>query len=169
MKVNIGKIYYKKTKATMENNINGNTGDSLRDNKSWKVLLVDDNTMMRKMTCLFLKKLGHKVLAAPGPEEAISLFKKERNSIDLLLTDVIMPGMNGNELKKRIEEIMPGIRTLFISGHTFGIITDRDMTGKRINFLQKPFSINNLAGKIMEVMVNDDNTDLQETTYCINN
>ena len=125
--------------------------------KREKILIVDDDIMMRKIIKLMLEKLGYQVIVASSPDEAIDLFKKEKNSIDLLLTDVMMPGMNGNELKKRVEKIMPGIKTLFISGHTLKTISYYGVAGKGIHFLQKPFTLSNLAGKIKGVTGFKDN------------
>ncbi len=121
-------------------------------NGSGKILLVDDNQSMRLIIKAMLEKLGYKVVTASMPSEAISLFKKEKDSIDLLLTDFMMPGLNGFELKNEIEKIKPGIKTLFISGHSIDILGNYATDYEFIHFLQKPFTVSALAEKVSKAL-----------------
>ncbi len=121
-------------------------------NGSGKILFVDDNKLMRQMIKDMLEKLGYLVVIVSLPDEAINLFKKDKNSIDLLLTDFMMPGLNGYELKKIVENIMPGIKTLIISGEPIDTLKTYYKNMEAVNFLQKPFSVCALADKISEVM-----------------
>ncbi len=91
-------------------------------------------------------------IPAATPEEAISLCKDKATVIDLLLTDVVMPGMSGKELKKEIEAIRPGIKVLFMSGYTSNVIAHRGVLEKGVHFIQKPFSMKDLAQKVREVI-----------------
>jgi two-component system, cell cycle sensor histidine kinase and response regulator CckA len=128
------------------------------NNKSVKILLVDDTQSMRHIAKSMLEKLDYQVITAAIPEEAIHLFKKEKASIDLLLTDFVMPGLNGYELKNKIEKIKPGIKTLFISGHPIDIIDNCLSDGETIHFLQKPFTVGALAEKVIEALGYTDNS-----------
>ena len=82
------------------------------------VLLVDDDLMMREVVEMQLQKLGYQVLAADTPIEAIRLASEHRKEIVLLVSDVVMPGMNGRDLSRKVREICPDIRVLFMSGYT---------------------------------------------------
>jgi two-component system, cell cycle sensor histidine kinase and response regulator CckA len=107
---------------------------------------------MRMIVKAILGNPGYQVIVASIPEEAFTLFEKEKASIDLLLTDFMMPGLNGYELKNKIEKIRPGIKMLFISVHTSDILGPSNTKGKYIHFLHKPFTVNTLAGKVREAL-----------------
>ncbi|MBN2402172.1 MAG: response regulator [Spirochaetes bacterium] len=116
------------------------------------ILLVEDEEMLRTMITQMLKAIGYNIISAAGPIEALSICDTCNTSIDLLLTDVIMPEMNGNELKKKIEEKIAGIKTIFISGYTFDTMVKRGAFIEGANFIQKPFSISDLAKQIRSVL-----------------
>ncbi|MFZ1986542.1 MAG: response regulator, partial [Desulfatitalea sp.] len=99
-----------------------------------------------------LQRFGYRVLRAPLPGEALVLCEKHPGPIHLLLTDVVMPTMNGNELRERIERLRPGIKTLFMSGYTADAISHRGVVGEGSGFIQKPFSPQALARKVREVL-----------------
>ncbi|MEW6428289.1 MAG: response regulator [Thermodesulfobacteriota bacterium] len=92
------------------------------------------------------------VLKAASPGEACLIAEKHGNPIQLLLTDVVMPVMNGRELKERIEALHPGIRTIFMSGYTADVIAQRGQLAEGTAFVQKPFSRESLAAKVREVL-----------------
>jgi CheY-like chemotaxis protein len=115
-------------------------------------LLVEDDEMVRSMTEIILKNLGHKVISASGPEEALEIFEKEYASIDLLITDVVMPKMNGKELHDRLKSICPELKVLFMSGYTTNVIVHHGVLDKGVHFISKPFSINELAAKIRKTL-----------------
>lgn len=104
------------------------------------ILLVEDEDAILNMARLMLKKQGYKVLAAGTPLEALNIVKQYEGDIHLLLTDVIMPGMNGRELRERIRESIPDIRDLFMSGYTANVVAEQGVIETDMNFLQKPFS-----------------------------
>ncbi|MHB8910114.1 MAG: PAS domain S-box protein [Syntrophales bacterium] len=116
------------------------------------VLLVEDEEMVREIAQEILEEIGYTVLSAATPQEAVFLCEDEDTVIDLLLTDVVMPGMSGKELKKAIEVIRPGIKVLFMSGYTANVIAHRGVLEKGVHFIQKPFSMKDLAQKVREAI-----------------
>jgi two-component system, cell cycle sensor histidine kinase and response regulator CckA len=120
------------------------------------VLLVEDEKPILKMSKLMLKKLGYKVLSAGTPSAAICLAEEHSGAIDLLITDVIMPGMNGRELSDQLNDLYPNIKTLFMSGYTADVIAHHGVLDKDVSFIQKPFSKKELAVKIRKVLNHDE-------------
>ncbi|MFA6009525.1 MAG: PAS domain S-box protein [Desulfobacteraceae bacterium] len=116
------------------------------------VLLVEDEPMLMKMQQLILEKLGYRVLAAGLPSEALELAEKHTREISLVITDVVMPEMNGLALVERLNSLYPGMKNLFMSGYTADAISHGNESGKSVNFIQKPFSVNDLALKVREVL-----------------
>jgi signal transduction histidine kinase/ActR/RegA family two-component response regulator len=130
------------SKSTME--------ASLGNNET--VLLVEDDAAILKLSERMLNKLGYRVLAANSPLEAINMAKNHPEPIDLLITDVIMPELNGRDLAKRLQDILPALKVLFMSGYTSNVIVSRGVLHKDVFLLQKPFSKNELATKVREVL-----------------
>jgi two-component system, cell cycle sensor histidine kinase and response regulator CckA len=116
------------------------------------VLLVEDEPAILKMGKMMLEKLGYRVLAAGTPGEAIGLAEKHSNEIQLLITDVVMPGMNGRDLAEQLQSLYPNMRKLFMSGFTADVIAHRGVLDNDVNFIQKPFSIKDLAVKVREAL-----------------
>ena len=116
------------------------------------VLLVEDEQRLLEITAKMLEQMGCNVLTLTSPAKAIEAAKERSNIIDLLITDVVMPGMNGRELSERIREIRPDLPCLFMSGYTADIIGNRGILDTGIDFIQKPFSLQTLAEKIRQVM-----------------
>ena len=116
------------------------------------VLLVEDNEMVRNVAKRMLEAIGYKVLVAETPDAALSLFEKGKNRIDLLFTDVVMPGMSGKELMDKIRAFTPELKVLFMSGYTSDAIVHRGVFDEGAHFIQKPFDAIELARKICEVM-----------------
>jgi len=116
------------------------------------ILVVEDEAEVRKVVCKLLTMEGYFVLEASGPAEALSLFRQYEGQIDLLLTDVIMPAMNGRQLYEQIALENPRIKTLFISGYTNGVIDDGGILPDGVNFLQKPFTPEALLGKVHKIL-----------------
>lgn len=114
------------------------------------VLVVEDEVMVRKLVCECLEVHGYKVLEATNPAEALRLATEANGNIDLLLTDVIMPHMNGRELYKAISAVYPAIKVLYTSGYTNNVIMHQGILKQGINFLQKPFPIRLLLQKVRE-------------------
>jgi len=112
------------------------------------ILLVEDEPTILTMTTTMLTRLGYRVLAASTPGEAIRLAEKKAGEIDLLLTDVVMPGMNGRDLDKHLRSFQPNFKTLFMSGYTADIIAHRGVLDAGVAFIEKPFTKKNLAAKL---------------------
>lgn len=116
------------------------------------VLVVEDNEIVRMLTCDMLGDLGYKVLVAENPEKCKEIVRDYGSRIDLLLTDVVMPGMNGKDLYEILRLIRPGMKALFMSGYASNIIGMHGIIGDGVNFLQKPFSLHALAGSIRKAI-----------------
>jgi two-component system cell cycle sensor histidine kinase/response regulator CckA len=116
------------------------------------VLLVEDETMILNFEEKLLEKLGYRVLTAATPEAAIELARNHGLEIDLVLTDVMMPGINGPEMVSHIREFLPGLPALFLSGYTANAIFDDSELKEGVEFLQKPFSREDLAKKLRNIL-----------------
>jgi PAS domain S-box-containing protein len=116
------------------------------------ILVVEDQTTVRHFAVTALRQYGYRVVDASGGEEAISLAGRYAGEIHLLLTDVVMPGMSGKELSERLEELRPNLKVLFTSGYTADVISNRGVLDRGVTFLHKPFSPEELAAKVREVL-----------------
>lgn len=116
------------------------------------ILLVEDERPLLKVYTKFLETLGYKVLPARSPQEAISKASKHQGSIELLLTDVVMPQMSGRDLWEKLRELRPDLRCLFMSGYTANVIAHHGVLEPGMNFIGKPFAIETLAFKLREVL-----------------
>jgi two-component system, cell cycle sensor histidine kinase and response regulator CckA len=116
------------------------------------ILLVEDEPAMMNMGKMMLEKLGYQVLAANTPGEALRLAGENSDVICLLLTDVIMPEMNGRDLADQIQHLFPNIKTLFMSGYTADVIAHHGVLDQGVNFIQKPFSKKDIAVKIKTML-----------------
>jgi two-component system, cell cycle sensor histidine kinase and response regulator CckA len=116
------------------------------------VLVVEDERSLRELCGRFLEHLGYDVLAAETPGEALEMVKKHEGDIQLLLTDVVMPGMDGKQLARRISALKSGVRVLYMSGYTADVIAQRGVLEQNTDFLQKPFTRAELATKVHEVL-----------------
>ena len=121
------------------------------------ILLVEDNDELRNLAIITLEKFGYKMHSASNGVEALNLIKKIKLSFDLLITDLIMPDMNGQELAKQIKKMYPGSNILFTSGYTDDHIADSGELEKDIEFLQKPFTVHALLSKIRTILDKDNN------------
>ncbi len=116
------------------------------------VLLVEDDEILLELTTTILKKLGYQVMVANDPIEAIQIVKNSQRHIDLVLTDVVMPKMNGRELADRLRDDRPGLKALYMSGYPADVIARNGVLGQDIIFVAKPFSIVDLAEKVREAL-----------------
>jgi CheY-like chemotaxis protein len=119
------------------------------------ILLVEDEKSILVLTAETLERMGYRVLSASSPAEAIRIGKTCPDKIDLLLTDVIMPEMNGQDLASRLELFHPSLKCLFMSGYTANAIAHHGVLDKGIHFINKPFSKQDLAMKVRATL-NDD-------------
>lgn len=116
------------------------------------ILLVEDEPMILEMTTMLLTELGYTVLKASTPNEGILCAQEHSGEIHLLMTDVIMPGMNGRKLARNISSLYPQIKCLFMSGYTADIIAHHGVLEDGVHFIQKPFQLNVLADKLRELL-----------------
>src|SRR6185503_3808855 len=105
---------------------------------SERILLVEDEEQILRVSSAILKKAGYQVVEARRPTEALELFGRDAESIDLLLTDVVMPGMSGRQLAERITAARAGVRVLFMSGYTNDAILQHGVLAPGVSFIQKP-------------------------------
>jgi PAS domain S-box-containing protein len=116
------------------------------------ILLVEDERGILKMTTMMLERLGYKVLPASGPAEAIRIGASYPGQIQMLMTDVVMPEMSGRDVAEKLMQSYPGLKCLFMSGYTANVIADRGVLERGINFLSKPFSMQDLSAKIRQML-----------------
>ena len=116
------------------------------------ILLVEDAPAILEMTRMMLEKLGYSVITAKTPAEAINLARKHAGEIQLLLTDVIMPQMNGRDLAQNLVSSFPKLKRLFMSGYTANVIAHHGVLDEGVNFIQKPFSKKDLGAKVRKVL-----------------
>ncbi len=116
------------------------------------ILLVEDEPSILQMTSVLLTTRGYTVLPASTPRAALRLAKENKGAIDLLITDVVMPGMNGRELAQQLQTAFPALRCLFMSGYTADVIADRGVLEDGVAFIQKPFTTNELFAKVRSTL-----------------
>ncbi len=116
------------------------------------ILLVEDETHLRRLARQYLETQGYKILEAEDGAAALQIVDGYQGTIDLLLTDVIMPGMNGRELATNIAKLLPEIRVLYMSGYTENAIGHDGTLDAGVNLLQKPFSLPALKDRVREVL-----------------
>jgi two-component system, cell cycle sensor histidine kinase and response regulator CckA len=119
------------------------------------ILLVEDEPMILDMTKAMLELQGYKVLPAATPGDAIRLAREHAGNLHLLMTDVVMPEMNGRNLANSLLSLYPKLKCLFMSGYTANVIAHQGVLDEGVHFIQKPFAINDLAAKIREVLDKD--------------
>lgn len=119
------------------------------------ILLVEDEDMLRGLIRELLEIKGYFVLEASQGVEALEIFKKSQEPVDLVLTDVVMPHMSGSELVERLRKEQPALRVIFMSGYTgannAAIHKSLEMPG--VAFLQKPFRLNALISQVEELLL----------------
>jgi len=113
---------------------------------------VEDEEVVRSLACRVLERQGYSVLAAHDPDESLMLTARHTGEIDLLITDVVMPGMDGAELAAWIGESRPQTKVLYMSGYTEDTIAHRGIASSDATFLQKPFTPSALAAKVRDLL-----------------
>lgn len=127
-------------------------GDREDSQKESTILLVDDEPMILEVSAEILRILGYKVLTAENGEDALNLYNTAQEDIDLVILDMIMPGMSGSEVVNRMREIRSDVKILLISGRKINEETKDVMNAGYNGFIQKPFSINTLSATVREIL-----------------
>jgi two-component system, cell cycle sensor histidine kinase and response regulator CckA len=117
------------------------------------ILVVDDDQSVRELIVLFLETSGFTVLQAPGGHEALELVTSPESMVDILVTDIIMPRMNGKELANRVCSIKPHIKVLFVSAYSAEILSSQNLCPTGADYIRKPFNRETLLNKISRVWV----------------
>ena len=116
------------------------------------LLLVEDEEQVLNLARRILARQGYTVLSASRPEMAVAVAARHAGPIHLLITDVVMPGMNGKELRERLRTSYPKLKCLFMSGYTADAIANEGVIEGGVHFLQKPFTLESLSGKVREIL-----------------
>jgi CheY-like chemotaxis protein len=115
-------------------------------------MLAEDEEGVRELLCTLLRSKGYEVLAAGDGVEALELSRGHAGPIDLLVTDVVMPRMDGRELAEQLGQERPEMRVLFMSGHTDDVILKHGVSEGAVKLLQKPFTLAELFEKVREAL-----------------
>ncbi len=116
------------------------------------ILIVEDNAQVRDISREILKRRGYTVLIAENGKEALTILKQQKEPVDLILSDVVMPEMDGKNLLDRMAVYYPGVKVLFMSGYTDDVIAHRGVLYEDANFIQKPFTAYALSIKVREIL-----------------
>ncbi len=133
----------------------GETMGAIQYGHDEMLLLVEDDLSIMKLTQAMLAGMGYRVICANTPRDAVRLAAEHRGQIRLLITDVVMPGMNGKELSDRVHALYPGVKTLFMSGYTADVIAHRGVLEEKVVYLQKPFTMVELGAKVRQALERD--------------
>ncbi len=129
-----------------------NSKETYLGNKE-NIIVVEDNPEILELISSSLKQLNYNVFAFKDPQKAVEFVKDFKDKIHLLITDVVMKGMSGKQLNKKVKNILKDLKTIFISGYTGNYIKDKDIDENSV-FIQKPFSIEELSQKVRELIEN---------------
>ena len=116
------------------------------------ILVVEDDVSVRRLSCSILQKHGYTVLEAEDVYNAVELSKNYTAPIHLMLVDVIMPDMKGPEVFAKVAAFHPEIKVIYMSGYTDNVIAHHGILEKGIQFIQKPFTVQDLTSKIREII-----------------
>ncbi len=126
--------------------------DQIPHGRGELLMIVEDEPAILKMSRKMMEKLDYRVLTAGTPDEALRLARQHSGAIDLLITDVIMPEMNGRELARQLHGLCPQIKILYMSGYTASVIAHQGVLDEGVNFIQKPLSMKRMALKVRAVL-----------------
>jgi len=116
------------------------------------IVLVEDDESVLILSKTILQALGYTVFATQSPNEAIRLIEEHARGVHLLITDVVMPEMNGRELAERLRKFQAELKCLYMSGYTANVIAHRGILDRNVHFIHKPFSVDELARKVREAL-----------------
>ncbi len=143
-------IYLPRFQTTIVRSNEISTSQPIRGSET--ILLVEDEPAILRMAASMLERMGYNIVPANSPEAAIRIASTDLNYIDLLITDVVMPEMNGRDLMLNLKQRFPDMRHIFMSGYTAEVIEHEGVLDEEYNFIQKPFSMKDLAAKVRYVL-----------------
>jgi DNA-binding NtrC family response regulator len=147
------KIYLPRVQAEHNQSISvGKQSDISSVLATETILLVEDEEMVRKLACDILREKGYQVLVGKNGEEAVGICKEHLGQIDLMLTDVVMPEMNGRRLAEIVQPIQQNMKVVYMSGYTDDAIVHHGVLEPGTNFIEKPFTAETLTSTIREVL-----------------
>ncbi|MBF0329713.1 MAG: PAS domain S-box protein [Nitrospirae bacterium] len=135
-------VQTKKEEKTSKNIVPGNE----------TILLIEDDEAVRNVTKAMLEHFGYTVIEAFNGTEALQVFEKNKDAVQLVISDIIMPGQNGKETYNAMKQTKPNLKVLFVSGYTANILTQRGILDETTNFISKPLNPNSFSIKIREVL-----------------
>jgi len=144
------KVYFPRVDVGAETHAGAQTHDPAGAQET--VLVVEDEEMVRNLAVKLLDHRGYQVLSASSGAEALALVEHHEGPIDLLLTDVVMPHMDGRELADRALDRRPGMKVLYTSGYTKNLISQHGVRSEDVSFIAKPYSLGTLAARVREVL-----------------
>jgi CheY-like chemotaxis protein len=130
----------------------GPAGDALVMGGHETVLVTEDQTEVRRLACSVLRSYGYRVIESANADEALEWCGRDEVAIDLLVTDVVMPGLSGRELADRVQRVRPALKVLFMSGYTEEAIVHHGVLDGSVAYLAKPFTPQALALKVRQVL-----------------
>ncbi|MCF8130817.1 MAG: response regulator, partial [Deltaproteobacteria bacterium] len=145
------KIYLPRYKGETKSEVEKQS-EEIPKSEGETILVVEDDRTVLQMTKEALEKLGYTVLAMDSPTDTLNMVEEYSDDIHLLMTDVIMPEMDGKQLAEAIKNLRKGIKIIYMSGYTANTIAHHGVLDEGINFIEKPFSIHSLAHKIREAL-----------------
>jgi two-component system cell cycle sensor histidine kinase/response regulator CckA len=140
---------YKAHVVSTEEHITEMSGKQSRNT----ILLVEDDPDILSLCKLMLEKSGYTVITASKPSLAIELAEEHKNNIQLLITDMVLPEMDGFDFSKKIQSICPDLKVLFMSGYSFDMVSINDIHAEDLQFIQKPFSANELINLVCDMLM----------------
>ena len=145
------KVYLPKVEETLDRLPSSVSSESYPQGTD-TILVVEDEDIVRDLACELLEMLGYTPLSAADPEEALALCSCHKGPIHLVLTDVILPRMDGRSLYERIALARPEAKVLYVSGYTENFIVHHGVLDRNVHFMQKPFTMESLAVKVRKVL-----------------
>jgi CheY-like chemotaxis protein len=145
------KIYLPQAEGSVERDSSATTGSAVTGGTE-TILLAEDEDQVRVVASNILREAGYHVLEARTPGEALLICEQHPVGIELLVTDVVMPKLNGRQLAERVTALRPGIKVLFMSGYTGDVVLHHGVLDAGVAFLQKPLTPDSLARKVREVL-----------------